>query len=103
MGKLKEDTDNNCESESKSNTDNKSDSESNPESKDKSKSASWFGWEWGRKHYEGGFQAKMNRKEAALILGVRANSCEEMIMDRYRSIIISSHEFARTPNIRAAS
>jgi len=76
-------------SESKSNTEDEP--EPNSDTKAKSETTSWFGWKWGRKHYEGGFQDKMNRKEAALILGVRANACQELILDRYRSLMRSNH------------
>mmetsp|Transcript_15508 Transcript_15508/g.30468 ORF Transcript_15508/g.30468 Transcript_15508/m.30468 type:complete len:120 (+) Transcript_15508:19-378(+) len=49
------------------------------------------GWKWGRKFYEGGFADKLDKREAAMILGVRQNASKEMIMDRYRALMRSNH------------
>lgn len=51
-----------------------------------------FGGEgWGRKFYEGGFQDDLDKREAAMILGVRQNAPKELIMDRYRTLMRSNH------------
>lgn len=44
-----------------------------------------------QRFYEGGFEDKMSRKEASLILGCRESACKEQIMDRYRHLIRNNH------------
>lgn len=44
-----------------------------------------------RKYYDGGFEKKMNRREAALILGCRESSSKEKIMSRYRVLMKLNH------------
>ena len=41
--------------------------------------------------HEGGFSEKMDRREAALILGVRENASKERIMERYRQLMKVNH------------
>ena len=41
--------------------------------------------------HDGGFQDKMDRREAALILGVRENASRERIMERYRQLMKVNH------------
>ena len=41
--------------------------------------------------HEGGFLDKMDRREAALILGVRENASKERIMERYRQLMKVNH------------
>lgn len=40
---------------------------------------------------QGGFQAEMTRREAALILGIREHAKEEAIKDAHRKIMIANH------------
>mmetsp|Transcript_7448 Transcript_7448/g.12511 ORF Transcript_7448/g.12511 Transcript_7448/m.12511 type:complete len:204 (+) Transcript_7448:72-683(+) len=42
-------------------------------------------------YYEGGFEAKMTRREAALILGVRESANEKRIKDAHRRILVKNH------------
>ena len=42
-------------------------------------------------YHEGGFGEKMDRAEAALILGVRDNASKEKIMERYRQLMKVNH------------
>lgn len=42
-------------------------------------------------YHEGGFAEKMDRTEAALILGVRDNASKEKIMERYRQLMKVNH------------
>ena len=48
--------------------------------------AAWFD-SFGRKHYEGPFEAAMTRREAALILGVRESATAQRIKDAHRRIL----------------
>lgn len=45
----------------------------------------------GSKYYEGGFDDKMTRREAALILGVRESASAKRIKDSHRKILILNH------------
>ncbi|CAM9207941.1 unnamed protein product [Discosporangium mesarthrocarpum] len=54
-------------------------------------SRSFFGGAFGKRFYEGGFDDKMTRKEAALILGVRESAAEERIKDAHRRILMINH------------
>lgn len=51
----------------------------------------WFGVGVGSKYYEGGFEEKMTRREAALILGVRESSTAKRIKEAHRKILILNH------------
>lgn len=51
----------------------------------------WFGVGVGTKFYEGGFEEKMTRREAALILGVRESSTAKRIKEAHRKILIINH------------
>lgn len=51
----------------------------------------WFGLGVGSKYYEGGFEEKMTRREAALILGVRESSTAKRIKEAHRKILILNH------------
>ena len=42
-------------------------------------------------YYEGGFEDKMTRREAALILGVRESANEKRIKDAHRRILVKNH------------
>ncbi|KAG7576636.1 Chaperone J-domain superfamily, partial [Arabidopsis thaliana x Arabidopsis arenosa] len=44
-----------------------------------------------RKFYEGGFQATMNRREAALILGVRESVAAEKVKEAHRRVMVANH------------
>lgn len=50
-----------------------------------------FGFSVGSKYYEGGFEEKMTRREAALILGVRESSSIKRIKEAHRRILILNH------------
>jgi hypothetical protein len=52
---------------------------------------SWFGVGVGAKYYEGGFEEKMTRREAALILGVRESSSVARVKDAHRKLLILNH------------
>ena len=45
----------------------------------------------GTKYYEGGFEDKMTKGEAALILGVRPSSTEKRIKEAHRKLLILNH------------
>ncbi|KAK9808946.1 hypothetical protein WJX72_006793 [[Myrmecia] bisecta] len=44
-----------------------------------------------RQFYKGGFQSEMNRREAALILGVRESAPEEKVKEAHRRIMVANH------------
>lgn len=44
-----------------------------------------------RGYYEGGFEEKMSKREAALILGVRESATAERIKDAHRRILLLNH------------
>ncbi|MES1921375.1 hypothetical protein MHBO_002909 [Bonamia ostreae] len=44
-----------------------------------------------RNFYEGGFKTKMDRSEAALILGCRRTSPQTLILKKYRILINANH------------
>ncbi|OVA02165.1 DnaJ domain [Macleaya cordata] len=44
-----------------------------------------------RRFYEGGFQQKMTRREAALILGIRERDALEKIRDAHRRVMVANH------------
>eukprot|EP00903_Cladosiphon_okamuranus_P014451 g13408.t1 len=46
---------------------------------------------FGKRFYEGGFEDKMTRKEAALILGVRERAPAQRIKDSHRRILMINH------------
>mmetsp|Transcript_23618 Transcript_23618/g.53911 ORF Transcript_23618/g.53911 Transcript_23618/m.53911 type:complete len:133 (-) Transcript_23618:144-542(-) len=50
-----------------------------------------FGFGAGTKYYEGGFEDKMTRREAALILGVRESAPAKRIRDGHRRLLILNH------------
>ena len=51
----------------------------------------WFGVGVGSKHYEGGFEETMTKREAALILGVRESSSAKRIKDAHRKLLVLNH------------
>jgi hypothetical protein len=53
--------------------------------------AKLFNMNVGAKYYEGGFDDKMTRREAALILGVRESSTAKRIKDSHRKLLILNH------------
>ena len=53
--------------------------------------AKFFDLSVGSKYYEGGFEDKMTRKEAALILGVRESSAPKRIKEAHRKLLILNH------------
>ncbi|PON69832.1 DnaJ domain containing protein [Parasponia andersonii] len=44
-----------------------------------------------RKFYEGGFQPIMNRREAALILGVRDRTPTEKVREAHKRVMMANH------------
>ena len=42
-------------------------------------------------YYRGGFDAKMSRREASLILGLREGAAKDAIKDAHRRIMIANH------------
>ena len=44
-----------------------------------------------KRFYEGGFEGKMTRREAALILGVRESASAQRIRDAHRRILMINH------------
>ncbi|PIN26243.1 Molecular chaperone (DnaJ superfamily) [Handroanthus impetiginosus] len=44
-----------------------------------------------RKFYEGGFQPKMTRREAALILGVRESTPPDKVREAHRRVMVANH------------
>lgn len=49
--------------------------------------SSWFA----RNYYDGGFEEKMSRREAALILGVRETATVERIKEAHRRVLLLNH------------
>jgi hypothetical protein len=45
----------------------------------------------GTKYYEGGFDDKMTKREAALVLGVRESASKQRIRDAHRKLLILNH------------
>jgi DnaJ family protein C protein 19 len=46
---------------------------------------------WAKRFYRGGFEDKMTRREAALILGVRESATTDRIRERHRKMLILNH------------
>lgn len=46
---------------------------------------------YGMKFYEGGFDDKMDRREAALILGVRTSADKKRVQKAYRRLLTLNH------------
>ena len=55
------------------------------------KDASWFSWVGKKNFYEGGFEDKMDRSEAARILGVRESASAQRIKAAHRRILMLNH------------
>jgi DnaJ homolog subfamily C member 19 len=51
----------------------------------------WFGVSVGAKYYEGGFEDKMTKGEAALILGVRESSPTQRIKEAHKRLVVLNH------------
>ncbi len=63
-------------------------------SKAETKEGGWsfFSSDWlARTFYDGGFEDKMSKREAALILGVRESATPERIKDCHRKILLLNH------------
>ena len=62
------------------------------EKKDSASSSFGFGSEWFAKtFYDGGFEDKMTKREAALVLGVRESATTARIKDAHRKILLLNH------------
>jgi DnaJ family protein C protein 19 len=46
---------------------------------------------FGKNYYEGGFEEKMTKREAALILGVRESASPDRIKECHRRILLNNH------------
>uniref|UniRef100_A0A2N9IKU2 J domain-containing protein n=1 Tax=Fagus sylvatica TaxID=28930 RepID=A0A2N9IKU2_FAGSY len=44
-----------------------------------------------RKFYDGGFQSTMNRREAALILGIRESTPLDKVKEAHRRVMVANH------------
>merc|ERR1712032_193035 len=44
-----------------------------------------------RRHYDGGFQPNMTRREAAMILGIRESSPEDRIKAIHKKLMVGNH------------
>ncbi|PIA38640.1 hypothetical protein AQUCO_02700100v1 [Aquilegia coerulea] len=44
-----------------------------------------------RKFYEGGFQATMTKREAALILGIRESATPDKVKEAHRKVMVANH------------
>ena len=51
----------------------------------------WFGVGVGSNYYQGGFEDKMTKREAALILGVRESSSAQRIKEAHRRLLVLNH------------
>lgn len=78
------------EEDQKSKDDNKNKTTDSHEQKENIFS-SWFGAGVGTNYYKGGFEEKMTRREAALILGVRESASVKRIKEAYRKLLILNH------------
>jgi DnaJ homolog subfamily C member 19 len=61
-----------------------------PTQKQDQQKKGFFG-SFGKKYYEGGFDEKMTRREAALILGCRESAPRDKILQRYRLLMKLNH------------
>lgn len=60
--------------------------------KDAAKKENWFDRMMGaRNHYDGGFEDKMTKREAALILGIRESSSVEKVKEAHRRVLLLNH------------
>mmetsp|Transcript_8360 Transcript_8360/g.7485 ORF Transcript_8360/g.7485 Transcript_8360/m.7485 type:complete len:174 (-) Transcript_8360:26-547(-) len=66
-------------------------SNNNDPSKANSNNDSWFASFFARNFYDGGFEDKMTRREAALILGVRESSKPERVKEAHRRVLLINH------------
>lgn len=58
--------------------------------KEASGATSWFD-SFGKRYYEGPFEAEMTRREAALVLGVRESATAERIKNAHRKLLRINH------------
>lgn len=54
-------------------------------------SSSWGNSWFAKNFYDGGFEEKMSKREAALILGVRPSSSSDRVNEAYRRILRNNH------------
>lgn len=81
-------TDNTTSSSSTTNASSSANASSTPGTPPK---PGFFASFFARNFYEGGFEPKMTRREAALVLGVRESSPVERIKDAHRRILLLNH------------
>lgn len=70
---------------------NSSESTESNQNTESSNTGGWFSTWFARNFYTGGFEDKMSRREASLILGVRESASIERIKDAHRRILIINH------------
>ena len=71
---------------------NKNEKNSENSSSTTGSSSSFFDSSWFAKNfYDGGFEDKMSKREAALVLGVRESASPERIKDAHRKILLLNH------------
>lgn len=78
---------NESEPEPKSSDTTSKSSNVNNQSTQSSFASSWFA----KKFYDGGFEDKMTKREAALILGVRESASAERVKEAHRRILLLNH------------
>ena len=60
--------------------------------KDAAKKENWFDRMMGaRNHYDGGFEDKMTKREAALILGIRESAPVDKVKEAHRRVLLLNH------------
>lgn len=63
-----------------------------PEAGEAKRGGSFFGADaLAKRFYRGGFEEKMTRREAALVLGVRESATPERVRERHRKMLMANH------------
>lgn len=62
-----------------------------PNSPNNQSSNSWMSEWFSKNFYDGGFEEKMSKREAALILGVRESASVERIKEAHRRVMLLNH------------
>lgn len=92
--RVSESTEKDADAEKKSDAQNYSTNSTKEEgkttAKDQDRKSFFDGW-FEKTYYEGGFEEKMSRREAALILGIRESATAERIKEAHRRILLLNH------------
>lgn len=73
-------------------TTNRKQGKHSSENHDKGPTSNSFGSDWfARTFYDGGFEEKMSKREAALVLGVRESAASDRIKEAHRKILLLNH------------